>query len=178
MELVWQLIFTLAFTLLFFLGGGAIGLAWRGVKPGSRNPNFLWLWGSGMVFGGLVLEIVFLASQGNLVLGLVGLGMLVVTIAASKFSQVQVDIPALVSAVVGTFWVLVTVLVLVIGSSNLKHLKTEDYVGGGVFVLLGLGIGGALALNGFRAIFRGISLERYFAEQELKLNEQRNRKPK
>ncbi len=170
MNPVWPLIFTVFFGVFHVLGGAAVGLGLRALQRGSEEANGLLLQGAIMGLLPLVFDWFFLIAPGNLLLGLVGPFLFVVAALASPFLESKVDGPALISAVFGSFGLLLGILVipLMLDAARTGNFGTSDYIFGSCFVLGWVVLGATFAWNGFTAIVRGISLDQEFSEREQK----------
>ncbi len=172
------LLLTVFFSIFHVLGGGALGQAVRAPRRGSDESTFFLLWGVGM--GGLpvIFDWFFLIAQGHLIYGLIGPILFIITTLASAFLELKIDGGAVVSAALGSTAFLIGLfsIPLMLDRSKTFDLGMTDYLFGGCFVLLFIVIGGSFAWNGFRAMLRGISLDKEYAEREQKLKHSRQRK--
>ncbi len=164
------LFLTVFFSIFHVLGGGAMGQAVRSAQSGSDKTAFFLLWGAGMGVPPLLFDWFFLIAQGQLIYGLVGPVLFVVTLLASAFLQVKIDGPALISAALGSAAFLLGVLAipLMLDAARQAGAGLSDYVFGACFVLMFVVIGGSFAWNGLSAIVRGISLDQEYVERERK----------
>ncbi len=177
MNPVWPLILTVFFSIFHFLGGGAVGQAVRAAQRGESTSLTLAVWGAGMGVLPIVFDWFFLILPGNLLLGLVGPLVFIVTALASAFLNVKVDGPAVISAALGStaFLLGIFVIPLTLDAARTREFGLEDYVGGTCLVLMFLVIGGGFAWNGFSAMLRGISLDQFYSERRQKAAAPRKR---
>ena len=179
MNPVWPLIITVALSVCHVLGGGALGMGLRmSRRGGAEKTNFFILWGAGMGVLPLIVDWAFLILPGNWLYGMVGPILLILTTAAGAFLRLKLDIPAIISAVIGSAWCLLGILVipLMLDAARAGKFKTEDYFFSAFFVLFSLFVGSVFARNGFAALLRGISLDQQYSEQMEKLNKRQKDK--
>ena len=178
MQQIFPLFITVFFSIFHALGGGAVGQGLRAAQRGSNKATFFFLWGGLMGLLPLIFDWFFLIAQGNLIYGLVGPILFIVTAFASAFLTLNIDGGAIISAAIGTTGFLLGILSipLMLDVAKTANPGITDYAFGGCFVLIFAVIGGSFAWNGLRAIFRGVSLDQEYAEREQKLEEREKRK--
>ncbi len=162
------LLLTVFFGVFHVLGGGALGQSIRAARRGSDQAIPLVLWGAFMGGLPLVFDWFFLVAQDHLVYGLIGPVLFVVTTVASAFLDLVNEGPAVVSAALGSAGFLIGLLSIPLMLDRAKEFDVgvTDYLFGGLFVLLFVLIGGAVAWNGISELLLSISFDRTHAERE------------
>lgn len=167
MDQIFPIFITVFLSIFHALGGGAVGHGLRTAQRGSNKAGFFFLWGGLMGLVPLIFDWFFLIAQGNLLYGLVGPVLFIITALASAFLNLNLDTSAIISAAMGTTGLLIGILSipLMLDAAQTTNPGVADYVFAGCFVLMFVVIGGAFAWNGFGAIFRGITLDQEYAER-------------
>ncbi len=177
MNSYFPLLLTVFLGIFHSLGGGALGQSMRAARRGSRQATTLLLWGALMGGLPLIFDWIFLVAEGHVILGLVGPALFVVSTIVSAVLELEVYGPAIVSAALGSASLLIGLLSIPIMLDRAKEFSVgvTDYLFGGVFVLLFVVIGGAVAWNGFNVLLRGVTHDRTYAHRERKAKPARER---